>query len=240
MTSQEFIRLQIGTRLLIEMPEDSYETKVIFDGISDGQIHFTYTDDENGNGVSYPERNIEEVAKRTRLEILNEGDQTMPARYEAWEECNGETSERIVFNSETLQGAKTKATKHFDVEFGRWEESTVDFTPDNTPIYGWKKAPGQRESAIGLSPKLYLRETGKLKKLNSMLTIEQVEDVKELLGAASCHLDNLFAGTVEHETGINGNEECFTKWDLAALHRAAEVIDRLEREFDGNRKRKSA
>ena len=71
-----------------------------------------------------------------------------------------------------------------------------------------------------------------------ILTEDEVFDVHDLLTAASCQLDNLFAGTNETPTGINGNEQCFTKSDINTLHKAADVIDRLLKTFDGTRKQR--
>ena len=71
-----------------------------------------------------------------------------------------------------------------------------------------------------------------------ILTPEQVENVKDLLGYVDCAIDNLFAGLQDAPTGIYDCPECFTKRDIKVIERAGDVVQRLRDNFDGTRKQR--
>ena len=55
----------------------------------------------------------------------------------------------------------------------------------------------------------------------------KIDSLKTLLGATSCALDNLFAGTEESPVHINEIADLINKSDLNALNKAADVVDTL-------------
>ena len=71
-----------------------------------------------------------------------------------------------------------------------------------------------------------------------VLTEEQIDSMKNLLGYTSCALDNLFVGLQEHPTGIHDCQECFTKSDIKSIEKAFGVIRKAREEFDGSRKQR--